>query len=142
MTTFLVDTSAWIVAPRDAAARRLLADLAPRYLAATTEPVMFELLTTARDSREMRDRRLQLAALDVMSVDARDWERAFDVYELLAARGPLHHRQVARTDLLVAAVAERNRVPVLHYDHDFDLIAEVTGQPVRWIAPRGSLTTS
>jgi hypothetical protein len=30
-------------------------------------------------------------------------------------------------------------LPVLHYDHAFDLIAEVTGQPVWWIAERGSL---
>ncbi len=30
-------------------------------------------------------------------------------------------------------------MPVLHYDADFDVIAEITGQPTRWIAPRGSL---
>jgi len=29
---------------------------------------------------------------------------------------------------------------VLHYDADYDLIAQITGQPVRWLAPRGSLT--
>jgi predicted nucleic acid-binding protein len=32
--------------------------------------------------------------------------------------------------LLIAAVAGRERVSVLHYDIDFDLIAGVTGQPV------------
>ena len=26
---------------------------------------------------------------------------------------------------------------VLHYDHDFDLIASVTQQPVEWIVPAG-----
>jgi hypothetical protein len=30
-------------------------------------------------------------------------------------------------------------LPVLRYDRDFELIAEVTGQPVRAIAPLGSL---
>jgi hypothetical protein len=25
------------------------------------------------------------------------------------------------------------------YDADYDTIAEITGQPVRWAAPRGSL---
>ena len=26
-----------------------------------------------------------------------------------------------------------------HYDEDYDRIAEITGQRVEWIAPRGSL---
>jgi predicted nucleic acid-binding protein len=39
-------------------------------------------------------------------------------------------RAVVFPDLLIAAVAGRERVSVLHYDIDFDLIAGVTGQPV------------
>jgi predicted nucleic acid-binding protein len=42
-------------------------------------------------------------------------------------------------DLLVAAAAESAEVPALHYDHDFELIAEITGQPTRALAPLGSL---
>lgn len=42
-------------------------------------------------------------------------------------------------DLLIAAVANRSGLIVVHYDSDFDRIAAVTGQPVRWAAPRGSL---
>ena len=57
----------------------------------------------------------------------------------LAERGPLHHRQVPVNDLLDAAAAERAGVPVLHYDRHFELIASITGQPVRAIAPLGSL---
>jgi hypothetical protein len=30
-------------------------------------------------------------------------------------------------------------LPVIHYDHDFDLIAEATGQDTRWVVPRGSI---
>lgn len=33
-------------------------------------------------------------------------------------------------DLLIAAVAERSGLTVLHLDKDFDLIAEITGQAV------------
>jgi hypothetical protein len=29
---------------------------------------------------------------------------------------------------------------VLHYDEDYDRIAAITGQEVRWLAPRGSLS--
>ena len=57
----------------------------------------------------------------------------------LTARGPLHHRQVKLPDLLIAAAAELAALPVLHYDRDFEAIADVTGQPVRAIAPLGSL---
>jgi hypothetical protein len=35
--------------------------------------------------------------------------------------------------------AERERVTVLHYDGDYDLIAQVTGQPVQWVIPRGTV---
>ena len=33
---------------------------------------------------------------------------------------------------------ERERVTVLHYDGDYELIAQVTGQPVQWVVPRGN----
>jgi len=31
------------------------------------------------------------------------------------------------------------RLAVLHYDHDFGTIAEITHQPVEWIVPAGSV---
>jgi hypothetical protein len=43
-------------------------------------------------------------------------------------------------DLLVAAAAEASSVPVLRYDESYDRIAAITGQDVRWLAPRGSAT--
>lgn len=42
-------------------------------------------------------------------------------------------------DVMVAVAAERAGLTVLHYDKDFDLIAGVTGQPCKWVAPKGSL---
>jgi predicted nucleic acid-binding protein len=51
----------------------------------------------------------------------------------------MHHRRVKHPDLLIAAAAESAGVPVLHYDRDFEAIAAVTGQPMRWIAPMGSV---
>jgi predicted nucleic acid-binding protein len=59
------------------------------------------------------------------------------VQAALAARG--QHRAASIPDLLIAACAQRHGVTVLHYDGDFDLIAEVTGQPVQWVVPRGSV---
>jgi predicted nucleic acid-binding protein len=42
-------------------------------------------------------------------------------------------------DLLVAACAENVGLAVLHYDADYERIAELTGQAVQWIVPRGSV---
>lgn len=54
--------------------------------------------------------------------------RALDVQSRLATRG--QHRAASIPDLLIAAIAELAGLTVLHVDKDFDLIADVTGQPV------------
>ena len=41
-------------------------------------------------------------------------------------------------DALVAAVAESRGLTVLHYDADFDVVSELTGQRTQWIVERGS----
>lgn len=58
--------------------------------------------------------------------------RAVEVQRLLADRG--HHRAASVVDVLTAATAEMGRLTVLHVDKDFELIAEVTGQPVERLA--------
>lgn len=54
--------------------------------------------------------------------------RAVAVQAKLADRG--HHRAPSIPDLLIAAAAELAGLTVLHVDKDFELIAEVTGQPL------------
>jgi predicted nucleic acid-binding protein len=51
----------------------------------------------------------------------------------------VEHRAVPLPDLLVAACAENSGLIVVHYDADFERIAELTGQTVQWIVPRGSV---
>lgn len=57
---------------------------------------------------------------------------------MLAARR--QHRAAGIVGLLTAAIAEVHRATVLHYDADFDQIAALTGQQVRWVGPRGSVS--
>jgi len=54
------------------------------------------------------------------------------------AAGP--HR-LPPVDLLVATVADRYDLAVLHYDRDYDVIAEKTGLSFtsEWLVPRGTL---
>jgi predicted nucleic acid-binding protein len=42
-------------------------------------------------------------------------------------------------DLIIAAAAEAAGLTLLHYDHDFDRIADVTQQPAEWVVQRGSV---
>jgi hypothetical protein len=63
--------------------------------------------------------------------------RAVAVQDALAVTS--RHRGAKIADLLIAAAAEAAGLVVLHYDHDFDLIAEITGQPVEWILPAGAV---
>jgi hypothetical protein len=98
-----------------------------------------ELLHTARNGPEFSARRTQLGLLPHCPIGPREWVRALAVYEVLAHQGGLHHRRVKHFDLLIAAAAESAGLALLHYDADFETIAAVTGQPTRWLAPRGSL---
>lgn len=101
------------------------------------EPVALELLRSARDSASFGTQSGLLDVLRACPIGPREWSRARAVQSLLAARG--QHRGIPPQDLLIAAAAESAEVPLLHYDHDYDLIADVTGQPMRWLAPVGEL---
>lgn len=106
---------------------------------ATCDAVKHELLYSARNYDDFRERRAAIGALPHCPIGQGEWMRAFDVYELLAAQGGARQREIPFNDLLVAAAAEAAGVPVLHYDGHFERIAEVTGQSVRAIVPLGSL---
>jgi predicted nucleic acid-binding protein len=135
----LIDTSVWGWRHRSEAVDGEIARLARRHLAATCHPLMLELLYSTPNAEAFRVARQGLEAQLVLPVGPREWARALDVYERLAEKGGSHHRSVQHTDLLAAAAAESAGAEVLHYDEDFDRIAEVTGQPTRWVAERGSL---
>ena len=62
-------------------------------------------------------------------------ERAMEVLTLLADRG--QHRGPSVPDLIVSAAAELGGLTVLHLDKDFDLIADVTGQPMERLTITG-----
>ncbi|MGH7883718.1 MAG: PIN domain-containing protein [Candidatus Dormibacteraceae bacterium] len=76
-------------------------------------------------------------SLPLVATHQADFERAVEVMLLLAKKGL--HRAVGAADLVLAAVAERAELTVLHYDRDFEYIAAVTDQPVEAVVPFGSL---
>ncbi len=56
-------------------------------------------------------------------------DRALELQLALAERG--HHRAPSIPDLLIAATGELSELTVLHMDKDFELIAELTNQPLQ-----------
>jgi predicted nucleic acid-binding protein len=135
----LADTSAWTNRHRNPVVLADFNDRLEQGEIAICPMVKLELLWSARDNQGFVALRARLDALEEVRIDRPVWRRATDVFEALSLRGSLHHRQVKLPDLLVAAAAEVAGIPVSHYDADFELIADVTGQPVRAIAPIGSL---
>ncbi len=77
-----------------------------------------------------------LDAFELVETSSDHVRRARQVQRLLAAK---HQRGRKLPDLLVAAAAEASNLVVLHYDSDFDRIAAVTGQPVAWVVPAGTV---
>lgn len=134
----LADTSAW---HRSSAPQ--IARLWRRHLeddrVATTPPVRLEVLFSARSGRDYDVTAERLDALHQLSCGEEAWARSLEVQRALAHGKALHHRSVKIPDLLIAAVAELAGATVWHYDSDYDRIAAITGQPVEWVAPRGSL---
>lgn len=133
----LADTSAWHRASHPDVEDRWGGHL-DRNQVATTELVRLEVLYSAQNALEYDQVDAELRALRQLPGSAEAFRRALEVQRLLALRHALHHR-LAITDLIIGAVAELQGATVWHYDADYDRIAEVTGQPVEWIAPRGSL---
>ena len=137
---YLADTSAW--AWTRAVGCELLAPFDEDVVdgqVATCDMVRLELLYSARNTTEFTSLRIELDALPNCEIGVDEWQRVLEVYERLARQGGLHNRSVRHPDLLIAAAAEASGIPVLRYDEDYDRIAAITGQEVRWLAPRGSL---
>lgn len=136
VATLLAHTSAYARLHQPAVFDRL-APLLERGLVATCSIVDLEILYSARSRDDYEEVREERAALERLEISQRDWDRALDVQRALAQTS--QHRVAGIPDLLVAAVAERHRVAVLHYDHDFEQIAVITGQPVQWVVPPGTV---
>src|SRR6202035_5470117 len=131
---YLADTSA-LARLRHPEVAAVLAPLIESGGVATCGVIEFEVRWATRSSTELDQVRADRdAGYEWLATHDEDWRRALEVQAALWRGGRV--RAVGLPDLLIAAVAERERVAVLHYDSDYDVIAKVTGQPVQWVVPR------
>lgn len=137
VATYLADKSALARLNHEAVARRLGPMIAAG-LVGTCGIIELEVRSSGRSHSQYleisRDRTL---GYEWFPMEDEIWERALGIQAALSERGQL--RRVRFPDLLIAATAERHHLVVIHYDHDYDLIAAVTGQPTEWVVPRGSV---
>ena len=129
VTTWLIDKSAYarIAGSPDA---ELWIDRIERGLVRMSTVTRLEIgysFRTAEQARlEVVSPPLSLMPVEYLTPAAED--RAVEVQLLLADRG--QHRAPSIPDLLVAATAEIAALTVLAVDKDFDLIAQISGQPI------------
>jgi predicted nucleic acid-binding protein len=107
-------------------------------LVATCAVIELEVLFSVRNHDEYEtirgDRR---TGYEWLPMPDEVWDRALEIQRALSRGGRLRSSKIP--DLLVAAAAERHGVAVIHYDNDFDRIAEITGQPTEWVVAAGSV---
>lgn len=131
----LADKSAWEQARYDKRARQRLHDLRETRRLAVCIVSTAELLYSARNADELARMRLDLSSLAYLHMTPVAEQHLVHVMAALALHG--RHRTPI-PDLMLAAIAHAHSAVVLHYDSDYERIAEVTGQPHEWILPRGS----
>jgi predicted nucleic acid-binding protein len=137
VASHLADTSA-LARLRHPAVSAALSPLIEAGLVATCGVIEFEFGWATRNSAGFDQVRADRnAGYEWLATHDEDWRRALEVQAALWRGGRM--RAVGFPDLLIAAVCEREHVTLLHYDSDYDLIAEITGQPVQWVVPRGTV---
>jgi predicted nucleic acid-binding protein len=132
---YLADTSAWNRSTRTIDKWEAMVETNEL---AVCPPVVLELLYSARSRTEYRSLAFELSGRPELPLSPRAAATAARTQARLAETS--QHRGPTPIDLLVAAIADVHGATLLHYDRHFDAIARVTGQPMEWLAPRGTLT--
>jgi predicted nucleic acid-binding protein len=134
-TAYLADTSAFtrLNKPHVAAA---IGPLIAEGKIALCAPVAFELGYSAQSPTDHDAIMSRIDAFESAPTTEGDHQRALDLQRLLAQHG--HHRALSLVDALVAAIAESRNLTILHYDADFELVSNITGQPNQWVVEPGS----
>jgi hypothetical protein len=133
--THLIDTSV-LTRLRNTGVRDVVGPLVDGGTAGRASITDLEIGYSARNTAEWDGYMESLAEFALVEIESRHFVRARQVQRLLASASQ-RGRKVP--DLLVAAAAEDAGLVLLHYDADFDRIADVTGQRCEWVVPAGSV---
>jgi predicted nucleic acid-binding protein len=129
MSAWLIDKSALVRLAQSPGAAEWASRI-QRGLVRISTVTRLEIGFSARSADDLRAsiERPPLSSMPVEYLTPAMEDRAVTVQAALADRG--HHRAPSIPDLLIAATAELAQLTVLHHDKDFELIVDLTGQPV------------
>jgi predicted nucleic acid-binding protein len=138
----LLDNSAWTrlfqkgVVAKDRA--NTIGDWMDRREIAVCLPFLLEAGYSARSAADRKALMARFDELPRIAIDSEVERMALQAQRELAEIG--HHR-LAPMDVIIAACAHRAEAGVLHYDRDYDVLAEHTDLTFEsvWLAPPGSL---
>ena len=133
MTNWLIDKSALVRLATSPDAGQWAGRI-ERGLVRITTVTRLETGYSARSGPDLRAglQRPPLSSMPVEYLTPVIEDRAVEVLALLADRG--QHRAPSIPDLIIAATAELAGLTVLHLDKDFEIIAQITGQPMERLA--------
>jgi predicted nucleic acid-binding protein len=133
-----VDTSAWARAHRPEVRSQWIDALRADRLRLSAA-ARLEILLAARDGDAFDELAQELVALRPAPLTATVIRAAQAAMRTLAHRSAGAHR-IPIVDYLLAAAAGELGAAVIHYDHDYDTLAEVVDFESVWISPPGSLS--
>jgi predicted nucleic acid-binding protein len=133
----VVDTSAWARAHYPEVRQSWKEALLARRLR-ISPVVRFEILLSARDGESFDMLAERLTALHAAPLSASVFASAQSAMRTLANRSAGAHR-LPIVDYLVAASAQELGAAVIHYDRDYDTLADLMGFESIWLAPAGTL---
>jgi predicted nucleic acid-binding protein len=99
--------------------------------------VVLELVRLTPNETRAREVTARLDAFASVGMPASVWRRARELQLLLAPDG--NHRRVPPVDLLIGAAAEAAGVPLVHYDRDYERLANISQLEHQWLLPDGTL---
>ena len=125
MSSVLVDTSAWIEFFRingNTGVREDISRLLDENAILLCGMVFAELLKGARSEKEYRELEDRLSTLPYLETPETVWKKIGRLASNLLRKGV----QVPTTYLLIATIAIENRVPLMHQDKHFSILAKHT----------------
>ncbi len=120
----LIDTSAWVEFLRGT--NSVICNEVDSRLSkpiSICDPVRMEVLAGARNEAHLAQLRRLLARASTLTCEPVDFDYAALLYRTSRREGVTVRKLI---DCLIAAIAVRNDVPILHMDADFDALASCT----------------